>query len=289
MVRRDELTPSIVAKSIKRAGWLLQNFITIATTISATGLTVLDTLWYKPYESAFTALEHHSIVASSRQTGILMWATDCNGLLGFDSRLFSLAARRYGLHFLDVSEHLQATVGIPQDMPDMMIAAFAKGMEKTVAYALGKPTWQEGVHFPPGTRAGVAFNQGYHGAHQAFLADLSVNTIAWEHVPNILLFTSIPPNTNKGGVTVVLFPVPRVAHLWSSVEDIPAQFVINQHTTWIWIGGAITKKGAQYQLVPMLSLAKRTPLLVVFRHGKKVATHYAPQGVKGLPEQMEGV
>jgi hypothetical protein len=48
------------------------NFLTIATTISATGLTVLDTLWYKPYESAFTALEHHSLVASSRQKGILM-------------------------------------------------------------------------------------------------------------------------------------------------------------------------------------------------------------------------
>ncbi len=202
-------------------------------------------------------------------------------LLGFNARFFSLAVRRYGLHFLDLSRHLQATEGIPQEKPDMMTAAFAEGMEKTVTHALGKPTWQEGVHFQPGTRAGAPFIQGYHGAHQAFLADLSVKKVAWEHVPNIILFTSIPPNTEQGGVTVVLFPVPRVAHLWSTVEDIPAQFVINQHTTWIWIGGTITKKGAQYQLVPMLSIAKRTPLLVMFRHGKKVTTHYAPQGVKG--------
>ena len=72
MERREKLTPRIVARTIKKAGWLLQMFLTIATTVSAAGLTVLDTLWYKPYESAFTALEHHSIVASSRQKGILI-------------------------------------------------------------------------------------------------------------------------------------------------------------------------------------------------------------------------
>jgi hypothetical protein len=54
--RQEKLTPRIVAKTIKKAGWLLQNFMTIATTVSATGLTVLDTLWYKPYESALQPL-----------------------------------------------------------------------------------------------------------------------------------------------------------------------------------------------------------------------------------------
>jgi hypothetical protein len=209
-----------------------------------------------------------------------MWATDCNGLLGFNSRLFSLAARRYGIHFLDVSDHLLAAAEIPQDRPEMKIAAFAQGIEDRVAFALRKPRWQDGFNFAPGTRAGMAFEQGYDGAHQACLADLTAATIAWEHVPNIILFTSIPPNTDKAGVTVILIPVPRVTHLRSSVEGIPAQFVINQRTTWIWTGGTISKKGAQYQLVPMLSIAKRTPLLVMFRHGTKVATHYAPGGVK---------
>ena len=92
--QREELTPMLIAQTIRTAGWLLQNFITVATTISATGMTVLDTLWYKPYESEFTALEHHSIVASSRQTGILIWATDVNSLLGFNERFCSLAVRR---------------------------------------------------------------------------------------------------------------------------------------------------------------------------------------------------
>ncbi|CAE8595731.1 unnamed protein product [Polarella glacialis] len=117
-------------------------------------------------------------------------------------------------------------------------------VEGTVEFALRKPKWQEGVNYAPGTRAGMAFEQGYDGSRQACLADLTATTIAWEHVPNIILFTSIPLNTDKAGVTAILTPVPRVTHLRSSVEGIPAQFVINLYTTWIWVGGTISKTGA---------------------------------------------
>jgi hypothetical protein len=72
------LTVEMVADTIREAGWLLQSFLTLATTISATGLTFVDTLWYKPYESDFAAMDNHSIVAASRQKGILIWVTDCN-------------------------------------------------------------------------------------------------------------------------------------------------------------------------------------------------------------------
>ena len=95
------------------------------------------------------------------------------------------------------------------------------------------------------------------------------------------------PDTENAGVTVFLFPVPRVSHLWSTVEGIPAQFVINQHTTWIWVGGIINKQGAEFQLVPQLSHAKRTPLLVLFKKGMKLATVYAPRGVKGYLDRWK--
>ncbi len=145
------------------------------------------------------------------------------------------------MHFLDLSRHLWATAEVPQDKHERKVAAFVPGLEDTVVLALGEPMWHEATAYAPGTRAGMVLDQGYNGAHQAFLADLTATSIAWEDVPNILLFTAIPPDTNNAGITVILTPVPRVAHFRSMVDGIPPQFVIIPFTTWIWIGGTISR------------------------------------------------
>jgi hypothetical protein len=91
---RMPLTPLIVAETITNAGWILKLFLIIATSISATGLTVVDTVWYKPYASAFIEKSNHSIVAASRHKGILFWITDGNTVREFNSMFAALVTRR---------------------------------------------------------------------------------------------------------------------------------------------------------------------------------------------------
>jgi hypothetical protein len=80
---RLPLQPYMVVETIRNSGWILRPFVTIATSISATGLTAVDTIWYKPYASRFTEKANRSIVAGSRQKGMLVWVTDANTVLDF--------------------------------------------------------------------------------------------------------------------------------------------------------------------------------------------------------------
>ncbi|CAE8613918.1 unnamed protein product [Polarella glacialis] len=126
----------------------------------------------------------------------------------------------------------------------------------------------------------MEYAKGYYGAHQAILADLSVDQISWCDVPTILLLTLIPPNTVDGGITVMLTPIPRVVRSRGATDGIPAQFVINPFTFWVWVGGVIARRGAQYQLVPGISKVRKTLLLVLFIDGVRVAGHLAPYKVR---------
>jgi hypothetical protein len=48
----------------------------------------------------------------------------------------------------------------------------------------------------------------------------------------------------------------------------------------VQVGGVITGRGAQYQLVPGVSRVRKTPKLVLFKDGVRVAGHLAPYKVR---------
>ena len=91
------------------------------------------------------------------------------------------------MHFMDVSGNLREAAAVSWATWEVRASAFLYGLTDTIADAMDEPIWDSDRSFPPGTRGGMEYAKGYYGAHQAILANLSVDQISWCDVPTIRL------------------------------------------------------------------------------------------------------
>ncbi len=61
----EELSAYHVAQALLYSGWIFTGALVVSTNMAATGVTFMDSLWFKPYASIFTEKLHHSVVALS--------------------------------------------------------------------------------------------------------------------------------------------------------------------------------------------------------------------------------
>ena len=96
----DELTTNHVAQALLKNGLIFSGALVVSTTMAATGVTFLDSLWFKPYASAFTEKLHHSVVATSRARGMMAIATNANTIRNYNKQFITLAVKLHGLRVL---------------------------------------------------------------------------------------------------------------------------------------------------------------------------------------------
>ena len=100
----EPVRPANIVWALNHNGWIFAGYLAVATSISSTGVTFTDTIWFKPYASPFTEKNNHSVVACTRARGLLFVVTNVNTLANFSRRYVALAVKMHGIRFLEIQD-----------------------------------------------------------------------------------------------------------------------------------------------------------------------------------------
>ncbi len=267
----QDFTTFHVTQALVNYGWIFSGALVVSTTMAATGVTFLDSLWFKPYASAFTEKLHHSVVATSRAEGILVIATNVNTVRNYNKQFITLAVKLHGLRVLGAEE---------------AIGAETKQVEQAVAAAVQHALYSEPYLFDPQRLGEVRFDRsGYQGAHAILNADLDLSTITWERLPQLLALrvilreiTAEGPLESYSERIIWLRPVIRVQH--NDTGQLATPFHMGGYAVWIYeqimpYKDRVDSSRTHYSLVRTRTRQGAT-LLRLYRNRRRVAGHLAP-------------
>ena len=184
----EPVRPANIVCALTHNGWIFAGYLAVATSISSTGVTFTDTIWFKPNASPFTEMNNHSVVACTRARGLLFVITNVNTLANFSRRFVALAVKMHGIRFLEIKNAFNIE-------DDKIHFAIAQAVRKTMeAYPERfHPQWEVQRAFALEAKAFA-----YDAALATLNADLTRWQRTWDRLPMILVLRVLTRGNRRG-------------------------------------------------------------------------------------------